>query len=134
MTNNRIFYLWLLLITGIFLIAVFHDSSRMHSAAAFYDSNRWFHFLAYASVVAIPVTVSRRGTSLLFTFIPVIVCIAIESSQSSSSWTMVHTQMIPADLFGVAAGILLGLNLRTMRGSTQSLNDLRSDRSHTATT
>jgi hypothetical protein len=45
---------------------------------------------------------------------------------------MVRTQNVPANLFGIAAGVLLGLNIRMMRNSEKSIDNVRSDSSRSA--
>jgi hypothetical protein len=42
---------------------------------------------------------------------------------------MVRPQNASADLFGIAAGILLGLNIRMMRNSAKSFENASSDSS-----
>jgi hypothetical protein len=112
--ENRLFYLWCTLAGGIALVAILNGNSLIYQSIAEYDSNRWIHFLTYASLVAIPFAVWKHKWSLLFSFIPPILGIMLESLQSHVPSATVHAQNIPADLFGVAAGILLGLNLRAM--------------------
>jgi hypothetical protein len=128
--NYRLVYLWSLLITGIYSIAILHNIRSIYHFVAAYDSNRWIHFLAYALVAAIPVAASRRKSIVLSSLVAAIAGIAFESFQAGIPWPIVSTQTVPADLFGVAAGILLGLNLRVMRDSGKSLGRAGADPSH----
>ena len=132
LTNNRLFYLWCVLTGGVILISVLPGSSLIDHFLAAYDSNRWAHFLAYASVATIPVTAWKSRTSILFSLIPALVSIALELWQSHMPGPMVRMQNVPADLFGIAAGVLLGLNIRMMRNSEKSIDNVRSDSSRSA--
>lgn len=58
----------------------------------------------------------------MLSFIPLIMSIMLESLQAGLPIPVPRTQTIPADLFGVAAGILLGLNIRTIRNAARPLN------------
>ena len=132
LTNNRLFYLWCVLTGGVILISVLPGSSSIDHFLAAYDSNRWAHFLAYVSVATIPVAAWKSRTSILFSLIPALVSIALELWQSHMPGPMVRTQNVPADLFGIAAGVLLGLNIRMMRNSEKSIDNVRSDSSRSA--
>ena len=65
MKNNRLLYLWCVLTVGVVLISLLPGSIWIYHFLAAYDSNRWGHFLAYASVATIPVAAWKRRTSIL---------------------------------------------------------------------
>jgi len=119
LTKNRLLYLWCALTVGIVFIAILPGGNSIYQLLAAYDANRWVHFLAYAWVVAIPVAAWRRAASILLSLVPAIFAIALEAVQAHIPGPIVRTSNIPADLFGVAAGVLLGLNLRMMRNSAK---------------
>lgn len=120
--NNRSFYLWCALMGGIALVTILSSNSTAYQSVAEYDSSRWLHFLAYTLVIAVPIAAWKLRSTILLSFIPPIVCIALEWRHAYIQGTLPHPQNLPADLFGLAAGILLGLNLRIMRNSTQPLD------------
>jgi hypothetical protein len=124
LTNNRLFYLWCVLTVGIVLISILPGSSWIYHFLAAYDSNRWAHFLAYGAVAAIPVAAWKRKASILLSLIPAIISIVLGSWQAHNPVLMVRTQNVPADLFGIAAGVLLGLNIRVMRNSEKPVETL----------
>jgi hypothetical protein len=130
LTNNRLFYLWCVLTVGIVLISILPGSSGIYHFLAAYDSNRWAHFLEYAALAAIPVAAWKRKASMLFSLILAIVCIALELRQTYIPGSMIHGKNVPADLFGIAAGVLLALNIRVMRNSAKSFDNLHADSSH----
>lgn len=113
---GRWFYLWCFLVCFILVVAILHyghvESGALHS----FDSSRWVHFLIYAAVVVLPVGVWHRGAPQVFLSIaPLFIAISMDCLASDPMFAAVRPQTIPAEIFGVAAGILLGLNLRVMR-------------------
>lgn len=100
--------------------AILPSGSWIYRDIVAFDSSRWVHFLAYALTVAIPVAVWRRRASVLFSLIPAFMNISLEYLQWHVHGPLVRPRNLSADLFGVAAGILLGLNIRTMRHSAKS--------------
>ncbi len=121
--NKRLAYLWCFLIGGIFLISILRGSNWNYHSIAVYDSSRWAHFLAYVLVAAIPVVAWKYRRDVAFCLVPVVMNIAFESLLAHLPGSVVRAQNISADLFGTAAGILLGLNIRVMRNSAKSLNN-----------
>ena len=128
-TNNRLFYLWCVLSVAIVLISILPGSSRIYHILAAYDSDRWVHFLAYGAVATIPFAAWKRKASILLSLSPAIISIVLGSWQAHNSGHMIRTRNVPADLFGIAAGILLGLNIRVMRNSEKPVETLSSDSS-----
>jgi hypothetical protein len=122
------FYLWYALVAGIFSIAILPTSSTIYPLVAAFDANRWLHFLAYALVTVIPVALGRGQSRILVSFFAVATCVAVELLRSHIP-ALPHVDQAAADMFGVAAGILLGLNLRVMRHSARTMNEARLDSS-----
>lgn len=60
-------------------------------------------------------------------FLPAIYCLVVEYVQGQAPGRIVTTHNVTADLFGIAAGILLGLNIRVMRSSTKTNDHANSD-------
>jgi len=120
---NRLVYLWCLLIGGIFLISILRGSNWNYHSIAVWDSSRWAHFLVYVLVAAIPVAAWRYRRDVAFCLVPVMMNIAFEFLLAHIPGSVIRTQNISADLYGTAAGILLGLNIRVMRNSAKSLNN-----------
>jgi hypothetical protein len=120
--ENRLFYIWCVLIGVIFLTAILSGGSLAYQKIAAYDANRWIHFLAYAAVATVPIAVSKPRTRMLLAFLPPVICIALEFSQAHLSGPLTRAQNVPADFFGLAAGVLLGLNIRVMRNSSRPLD------------
>jgi hypothetical protein len=122
LTRNRSFYFWCVIMSGLILITILPDNAALHDLVSGYDSNRWAHFISYATVITIPVALWRRKIGVLLSLVTVFVAMALEFLPIHVPGEMAHTQSIPADLFGIAAGILLGLNIRAMRRSAKAIN------------
>ena len=130
--KNRHLYFWYLLVGAIALLAIVPDNSSLYHTISDYDSNRWAHFLEYALIAAIPVGAWGRRTDAALSFIPIFLCIVIEALHVQFPGPVVRTNNISADLFGAAAGILLGLNIRVIRNSETVREVGKSDPSHSA--
>jgi hypothetical protein len=115
--KNRHIFVWYVFVVAIALIAILPDANWIYRAMAAYDSNRWVHFLEYAMIAAIPVGAWGRRTDVAISFIPVFLCIVFEVLHMHIPGPIARTSNISADLFGVAAGILLGMNIRLIRSS-----------------
>jgi putative effector of murein hydrolase len=122
MKINRFLYPWCLLICTIFLSSSLQNARSAYQYIADYDSSRWIHFLVYAMVVALPVGTWQRRESIFLSFVPPILSIVLEALQAGFPLSLLRTQTVPADLFGIAAGILLGLNIRTIRNAARPLS------------
>ena len=127
MKINRFLYPWCLLICTIFLSSSLQSTRSAYGYIAPYDSSRWIHFLVYAAVVALPVGTWQRRESVFLSFVPPILSIVLEALQAGFPLSLLRTQTVPADLFGIAAGILLGLNIRTIRNAARPLNKAELD-------
>lgn len=123
MKVQRFFYPWCLVICGVYLVSILHGNRNIYLYVVAFDSNRWLHFLSYVALIAVPTGLWRPYRTITLAYIPVMLGILIECLLAGHPWPVVRTQTIPADLFGFAAGILLGLNIRTMDNSTRSLKN-----------
>ena len=119
MTSTRLRYLWCVLTGGMLCNSLFSGTSSIPQGIAAYGSNRWVHFLLYMAVVTIPVIAWRRRGTVLFFFGIAVIGSAIDAVQVFMPAFRGRPQFAIADLFGIAAGILLGLNIRMMRRSAK---------------
>ena len=127
LTRMRLRYLWYVLIGGILSMSILPGGSSIYQVVAAYDANRWIHFLVYATVASLPTVAWKRRMSLLLPMAVIGLCIALEPLRTLIPGPIVRPQNVLADLFGVVAGILLGLNLRRMRASAKSDNNASPD-------
>jgi len=80
-----------------------------------YVDGDWVHFIVYLMVAALPMLVwkVRRGIGISIGLAAVSVLLQVVHGQISAQTTDAHS--IVVNLLGIAAGILLGLNLRAIR-------------------
>jgi Zn-dependent protease with chaperone function len=121
-TNIRLFFLWCVLIGGILFISILPGNSSIYPFVAAYDANRWIHFLIYATVASLPTAAWKGKVKILLPMAVIGLCIALEPLLTLIPNPIVRPRNVLADVFGVSAGILLGLNLRRLRTSARSGN------------
>ncbi len=132
-TQHRLVYLWCALVGAALAISILPPNNWIYRFIAPYESNRWVDFLSYTLIVAIPVAAWTRRRDMLFSLVPIIVGVVFEFLQAHSPEPLVRTQDISADSFGIAAGILLGLNIRVMLSSKRPFSKVSSDPSASPT-
>ena len=129
LTQIRLRYLWYVLICGIFLMSIIPGNNSIYRLVVAYDANRWIHFLVYAIVATLPAVAWKRRFSMLLPMAVVGLCMALEPLQAYIMGPIVRPRNVLADVFGVGAGILLGLNLRRMHMLESSDNTTSPDTS-----
>ena len=126
LTKKTLSIIWCVLILVIVWIAVLPSDSLVHHLAVQYDSNRWLRFLAYASIVAIPVSLWRTRSEIAISFLPAFIGMALEMWQAHVHGLAGRPENVTPDLFGFAAGVLFGLNIRVMGKSAKSSRNANS--------
>jgi hypothetical protein len=119
-TNTGLRSVWCVLTGIVLVVAAMPSGSAIYQGIVSLDSSRWVHFLAYAVVSAIPVAAWRRRSAVLLSLCGVAIGMLLEGLQPLISGFHGRPLNLLADVFGVGAGILLGLNLRMMRTSPDS--------------
>ena len=120
MNHNRFIFPWCFLMCAAALIPAAQNVGSLNPYFAPLDSSRWIHFLVYAVVAAYPVSKWQNKQSIYLVIAFQILSVLLEVLPTGTRFLPVlRLQTIPADLFGLAAGILLGLNIKTMRRSNQ---------------
>ena len=106
---------WFGLVISVLLVTNLPGRSWLYHAMFPYNSNHWLHFITYAVIATIPVVAWRRWSIILSSLVAILLVVALGSLQAFLPGHMTRPQPAMPDLFGIAAGILLGLNLRMMR-------------------
>ena len=104
---------WAALVVGALLISFF-GNVLFTSAPA----NRWLHFLVYAAVTSIPCAVWRTKSAVVFSLAIVGCSVMSGTGVAMWNWHGVRVESTVSDFFGIAAGVLLGLNLRLSRNAS----------------
>src|SRR5664279_4784083 len=133
LTDKRLRLLWCVLTCGVLLMSTPSAAGWIDHFIGVNNFNSWVHFLAFAAVATIPVAAWRQRTNQLLSLVFVLVGIALELMPAFVPGALVRHQNALADLFGVGAGVLLGLNFRMMRNSARSLTDGNQDPSRSTT-
>ena len=107
--------IWCSLLGAALILSNLPAEGWPYGEITYYASNHWFHFLLYAAIVAIPVTMWKRKYRFMLSLVAVLLVIALGSLQTFIPGHGNRSQNAMPDLFGVAAGVLLGLNLRMIR-------------------
>lgn len=107
--------LWCFLLGAALILSMLPSQGWPYDTIAGYSSNHWFHFLLYTVIVAIPVTLWKRKYRFMLSLVAVLLVIALGSLQTFIPGHSNRSLNAMPDLFGVAAGVLLGLNLRMLR-------------------
>jgi putative effector of murein hydrolase len=115
MSNRHIVrVVWCLLLGAALILSNLPATGWPYQTITEYASNHWFHFLLYAAIVAVPVTLWKRKYRFMLSLVAVLLVIALGSLQAFIPGHQNRSQNAMPDLFGVAAGVLLGLNLRML--------------------
>ncbi len=104
---------WAALVVGALLISFF-GNVLFTSAPA----NRWLHFLVYAAVTSIPCAIWRSKGAIVFSLAIVGCCVMSGTAVAIWNWHGVRAESTVSDFFGIAAGVLLGANLRFSRNAS----------------
>lgn len=124
--NNLRFRIWCFLVLCVFIFEALPGPNWIYTSVAIYDKSRWLHFVIYAAMLTIPFSEWKNRTTILLSIIPPFITYALEYVQSSLYGPHIRYRNLSADLFGMAAGILLGLNLRVLRKSRKPVNEMPS--------
>jgi hypothetical protein len=116
-------FVWCVLICDIYGLILLNCWRLNYYFLAALDSSRWFHFIIYTIAATIPLVVLKKVRYVIASFVPLAIAVAAEAFRSDVSSSALRSQTVPADLFGFAAGILLGLNICTLRRSTKALGN-----------
>ncbi len=128
--GKRLRIMWCLLICGVLLLSTPYEANRLDHFIGINNMNSWAHFLAYAVVSTIPVAAWKHKTDQLLSLILSLVGITLELTPVFIQGAIMRPQNASADMFGVGAGILLGLNLRMMSNSVKPINEAGQNPSH----
>ena len=113
--RNLLRAFWCSLLGAALILSNLPAEGWPYGAITYYASNHWFHFLLYSAIVAIPVTIWKRKYRFMLSLVAVLLVIALGSLQTFIPGHGNRSQNAMPDLFGVAAGVLFGLNLRKIR-------------------
>jgi UDP-GlcNAc:undecaprenyl-phosphate GlcNAc-1-phosphate transferase len=116
---------WYVLTGGIAIVSVLPDASLHDPALGPYINNNWIHFVAYATVAALPMVAWRVRTGLALSLGMATLSVGLQVLRGLFSGRITNFQGTTINLLGIAAGVLLGLNILTLRSSRESIDGFK---------
>jgi hypothetical protein len=120
LTNFRLQLLWGLVVGTIALASVLPYSGNQANFLAMYFNRHWVHFLAYLAVSILPLLTWRRKAGLALSLGTTALAIGSEMARTLIVGRPLDIQYIVINSLGIVAGILLGLNILTLRSRVQA--------------
>ena len=104
---------WCVLIALIALTSLFSGEIMHKPPLNEYIDSGWAHFFAYMAAAALPLLTWKRRTGLAVALGVAILSVLFQILRGLVAGSVVDFDATVINLFGIAAGILLGLNLVT---------------------
>lgn len=123
MKLKSIVLVWWIFVCGIFAVTLLDSSRQKFQFETTLDSSRWFHFLIYASLATVSLLAFKKWRTVLGSLIILALATIAEAFHAGIPLITLRSQTVPADLFGIAAGILLGLNIWMLRSSPKPVGN-----------
>lgn len=113
--NNRLRLscMWCVLAGGILLMSVLPGRNWFYQILAPYYANDWARFFVYAAAASIPCVAWHKKRRVLYCLAIISFGVVFEFLRATAGLGG-QPDVVFSDLFGIAAGILFGLNLRLM--------------------
>lgn len=115
LTSSRLQLFWGLLVGAIAFAPLLPRVGIHTDIFDAYFNGHWVHFLAYAAVSFLPLLAWRRNTALILSMGMAVLGTGLEIARAIVEVRSPDIQYIVINALGVAAGILLGLNILTRR-------------------
>ena len=115
LTSSRLQQLWALLVVTIVLASLLPFLGIQTNILDAYFNAHWVHFLTYVAVSILPLLAWRRNTGLAISMGMAVLGTGLEIVRAIEEVRSPDIQYIVIDALGIVAGILLGLNILTLR-------------------
>jgi hypothetical protein len=115
LTSSRLQHLWGLLVATIVLAPLFPFLGVDSNPLDVYFNGHWVHFLAYAAVSFLPLLAWRRNTGVVLCAGMAVIGTGLEIASAIVQGRSPDIQYIVINALGIVAGMLLGLNILTLR-------------------
>jgi hypothetical protein len=113
--NQRLQFFWCLLAAAIVIASLLPHFNIAKNLLGVNLNWPWVHFMAYLGVSILPVMAWKFRIGLTVSLGGALTSLGLEILRGHLLYGSVRTQDIVFNLLGVAAGILLGLNILTLR-------------------
>jgi predicted signal transduction protein with EAL and GGDEF domain len=115
LTSPRLQQLWGLLVGTIVVASLLPCLGIHNNILDTYLDGHWAHFLAYVAISFLPMLIWRRNTALAISMGIAVLGTGLEIVRATVGARSPDFQHIVINALGIAAGILLGLNILTRR-------------------
>jgi hypothetical protein len=121
---------WLVFI-GVIALGCLLPRASLHDPflRAYVDSG-WVHFLAYAAAATLSLLAWTRRTGIVLSFGLVISSVCLQILRAQASGQVIDYYGTVINILGITAGILLGLNILTLRSRAKQAPPAQAGRSH----
>jgi len=131
MGNRRwLLAIWGMTVAAIGLFLLVPSISLASENVKFFFKNDWVHFALFIFVVSVPCVLARSRKHLMWGIAVASVLAAAEAVHGAFIEAKQVLDVFGADLFGIVAGILLGLNLRMLNSASVSAADRQQEDQH----
>jgi hypothetical protein len=131
-TSRSLQLCWWLLSGTIVCVSLVPHSKFPSNPLWGYFNWYWAHFLVYVAVSILPLLAWRPRTGFLIALGGGALSAGLEIFRGLVWEGSVRFEDIAINMLGVAAGILLGLNILTLRSRTDTINGRTADGSHSS--
>lgn len=115
LTDTRLQLLWGLLVGATVLGSLLPYLGIHSNILSAYLNPHWLHFLVYTAVSFLPLIAWRRNTGLVLSMGMAVPATGLEIARAVAEVRSPNIEHIVINTLGIAAGILLGLNIVTLR-------------------
>jgi glycopeptide antibiotics resistance protein len=130
LSSRRLQIYWWLLAGTIVLLSLLPHPAIPSTPLGAYLNSYWAHFLVYLAVSVLPVLAWPRKTGLMISLGVAVISVGLEILRGLFIYRSFHVEDIIVNLFGVAAGILLGWNILTLRSRMSQVDGSGASSSH----
>jgi len=116
-------YVWCGFVGGVIVLSAFPGRGWMNIATISFGSSRWGHFLVYLVIAVIPIIIWRWRVGILVCFAIAFLGYSTEMLRGLIPGFIGSPENAIANIFGVSAGILLGINIRMTLGAGMDSNE-----------
>lgn len=122
LSSRRLQIYWGLLAATIAFLSLLPHPGIPTTPMRAYLNSYWVHFLVYLAVSLLPVLAWPRKKGLMISLGVAVISVGLEILRGLSIYRLVQVEDIVVNLFGVAAGILLGMNILTLRSRMSQID------------
>jgi hypothetical protein len=128
--RSRLRLSWYVLISGVTITSVLPGISLRDPRIAVLIDHTWVHFVVYTALAAIPLLGWRLRAGIALTSGTAILSVVLQVIHAFVSGHGIDAHGTMINLLGVLSGILLGLNIVSLRTRTKYRDTKLTDRIH----